>query len=115
MNLSQTLYMRLKAYIPMKTTLREPYNRFFGTLANQYRLDIIEALSEGQKTVTKLVKRLKFQQSTVSHNLRRLEECGFVSVRQNGKERIYSLNKETIKPLLSLMHYHMNNYCRRMK
>ena len=98
----------------MKTSLREPYNRFFGTLANQYRLDIIEALFNGKGTVTQLVKSLKFEQSTVSHNLRRLEECGFVSVIPNGKERIYSLNKETIKPLLSLMKKHMDKYCKKV-
>ena len=99
----------------MKTALREPYKRFFGTLANQYRLEIIEALFNGQRSVTQLVKHLRFNQSTVSHNLKRLEECGFVFVEPNGKERIYSLNKGTIKPLLNLMHSHMNKYCGRMK
>ena len=98
----------------MKSTLREPYKIFFGTLANQYRLDIIKSLSESEKTVTLLIKNLKFHQSTISHNLRRLQTCGFVSVRKNGKERIYSLNKKTIKPLLDLMHNHMNNYCKRI-
>ncbi|MFA4887085.1 MAG: metalloregulator ArsR/SmtB family transcription factor [Candidatus Nanoarchaeia archaeon] len=95
----------------MKTKLREPYKRFFGTLANQYRLDVIEILKEKPRTVMGIAKKLKYHQSTVSHNLRRLEECGFVFVKPNGRERIYSLNRETIKPLLILMHSHMDNYC----
>ena len=98
----------------MKTTLKQPYRTFFGTLGNQYRLEIIEALSKGEKNVTKICKKTKLNQSTVSHNLKRLEHCGFVFVKPNGKERIYKLNQETIKPLLSLMHQHMEKYCKRI-
>ncbi len=98
----------------MKSILREPYRRFFGTLANQYRLDIIETLQEGDKTVGQIAKKLKCHQTTVSHNLRRLVECGFVKVTKKGKEKVCRLNKETIKPLLSLMHKHMNAYCKHL-
>ena len=97
----------------MKTILREPYNRFFGTLANQYRIDIIESLEKGEKTVNELARKIKCHQSTVSHNLKRLQECGFIKLTPKGKEKVCSLNKETIKPLLKLMHKHMNNYCSR--
>ena len=95
----------------MKTELKQPYKTFFGTLANQYRLTIIETLSKGAKNVTQICKETKLNQSTVSHNLQRLEHCGFVFMKPNGKERIYELNQETIKPLQSIMHKHMGNYC----
>lgn len=95
----------------MKAELRNPYKQFFGTLANQHRLDIIECLTHRPLTVTQLCKKTKYLQSTVSHNLKRLQLCGFVSVKPNGKERIYSLNEETIHPLLDLMHKHMHKYC----
>ena len=98
----------------MKTELKQPYRTFFGTLANQYRLEIIEALSSGERNVTGICRKTKLNQSTVSHNLQRLEHCGFVFVKPNGKERIYGLNKETIKPLLELMHKHMNNHCKKI-
>ena len=64
--------------------------------------------------MTEICKRIKCNQTTISHNLRRLEKCGFVSVKPNGKERIYSLNKETTKPLSDLMHKHINKYCKRL-
>ncbi len=99
----------------MKTELRQPYNTFFGTLANQCRIDIIELLSKGSKNVTQICKELKCNQSTISHNLQRLEHCGFVFVKPNGKERVYSLNQETIKPLLKLMHKHMGDYCNKIQ
>ena len=114
MLLSQDLYMALVAYVFMKTELRDPYKRFFGTLANQYRLEIIESLEKGKLNVTDLCKKTGLNQSTLSHNLQRLEECGFVFVKKKGKERIYSLNKRTIKPLLVLMHSHINQFCRRL-
>ncbi len=95
----------------MKKELRNPYKTFFGTLANQYRLDIIEELIKGEKSVSELLNKTKFNQTTVSHSLKRLRHCGFVSVKNKGKERIYCLNQKTIKPLLELMHKHMNNYC----
>ena len=98
----------------MKTELKNPYKTFFGTLANQHRIDIIEALSKGSKNVTQICKATKCNQSTVSHNLQRLEHCGFVFVKPNGKERIYKLNDKTIQPLLDIMHKHMENYCNKL-
>lgn len=95
----------------MKQPLKQPYHQFFGTLANQVRLEIIELLSNGKSNVGDMAKRLRYDQSTISHSLRRLEECGFVSVEQRGKERVYSLNQKSIKPLWSLMHDHMEKYC----
>ncbi|HIH37769.1 winged helix-turn-helix transcriptional regulator [Candidatus Woesearchaeota archaeon] len=96
----------------MRQALRQPYRQFFGTLANQVRLEIIEFLSQGTKNVTSIVEALPYEQSTVSHSLKRLEECGFVTVKRKGKERYYELNNATIKPLLKMMHQHMDAYCK---
>lgn len=88
------------------------YKVFFRTLANMHRLKIINLLREGDKTVTEICKALSFNQTTVSHNLSRLKLCQFVFVKKNGKERIYSLNKETIRPLMDIIDKHTNNYCK---
>ena len=96
----------------MRKALRQPYKQFFGTLANQARLDIIEALRHGPLNVTAIATTTGLEQSMISHNLKRLVECGFVTVVQEGRERICTLNDETIKPLLDLMQSHMHNYCR---
>lgn len=95
----------------MKQALKQPYKQFFGTLSNQVRLDIIQHLIQGKSNVSAIVDCLPYDQSTISHSLRRLEECGFVTVKPRGKERVYSLNNKTIKPLFKLMHTHMDNYC----
>jgi len=87
---------------------------FFRTLGNQTRLAIIYTLRDGEKNVTELTQALKLKQTTISHNLRRLELCRFVKVRQDGPFRYYSLNKETIEPLLKLMDKHVNKYCKHL-
>jgi len=96
----------------MKISLEEPYKQFFGTLANQVRIDIIKHLRNGNSNVTEMIKKTGHEQSTISHSLKRLEECGFVTVIPNGKTRVYSINKKTVKPLFALMELHMNNYCK---
>lgn len=92
--------------------LKKPYKLFFGTLANNQRLEIINLLRRGPKTVNQICKELKFNQTTVSHNLSILKKCSFVFVKKNGKERIYSLNKETIKPLMELIEDHTEKFCK---
>lgn len=95
----------------MKQELRQPYRTFFGTLDNQIRLDIIEALQNKSLNATQISKKLKLEQSNVSKNMKRLEHCGFVFVEHKGKNCYYSLNKKTIRPILKLMNNHMDNYC----
>ena len=94
--------------------IEKQYKIFFGTLANETRLAIAHTLLDGSKSVTEIQRALRCDQSMVSHNLKRMERCHFVSVKQNGKQRIYSLNKETIEPLLKLMDKHVNTYCKKL-
>ena len=98
----------------MRTELRQPYKQFFGTLANQCRLDIIDALRSGEKNVGEICRIVGDSQPTVSRNLQRLECCGFVSVQPNGRERVYALNETTTKQILALMHQHMDRYCKKV-
>lgn len=99
----------------MKIALRQPYKRFFGTLANQQRIDVIELLRKGKKNVTQMCSVLGCNQTTLSHNLSRLEECGFVLCIQTGRTRTYALNNTAIGPLLKLMHKHMSAHCARLQ
>ncbi len=89
-----------------------PYKLFFGTLGNEMRLQILHALVRRQKNVTELTNELGFDQTTISKNLKRLTECGFVHNSRKGKHSIYSLNKKTILPLLKLIDRHTNKYCK---
>lgn len=79
---------------------------FFSVLGNRARMAIIEELDKGDKNVSHLCKALGLEQSLVSHALRRLVRCQFVSVKRKGKERVYSLNKKTVKPALAIAREH---------
>ena len=92
------------------------YKRFFKTLANEKRLKIIHYLQKNNsRNVSQIIKATMIEQTLVSHHLKRLNECRFVEVKQNGRERVYSLNKETIGPLLLLLDKHVNTYCANCK
>ncbi len=89
------------------------YHVFFTNLANPLKIDIITALKEREKgsSVGELAERLKVEQSKISHALALLKKCKIVRMEQNGKQRIYSLNKETIIPMLKLIDEHSKSYC----
>ncbi len=91
--------------------LNSAYKLFFGTLANLNRIKIINSLRKKPKNVTEICKATKFNQTTASHNLKRLQTCGFVFSKRKGKCIYYSLNKETIKPLMEMIDRHMHSFC----
>lgn len=92
----------------------KPHKFFFETLSNQARWDIIHLLLAQPYRATDIAAELGYEQSLVSHHLKRLETCGFVKVETNSTERIYDLNKETIGPLLKLVDSHVNKFCKRV-
>lgn len=95
----------------MKKGLTQTCYGFFSTLANPTRLAILEALESGPSSVTSLAKALDQEQSMISHNLSPLVRCAFVYVSRSGKERIYSLNKDTVTSLFKTVENHAEMYC----
>ena len=85
---------------------------FFETLGTRLKIDIILKLREKPLGVTELSKKFNQERSKVSHALISLLDCGFVNVRKDTRKRIYSLNKETILPLLNLVEKHVKKYCK---
>jgi len=87
-----------------------PHRSFFKAFSNETRLNIISLLRLGPLTVSKICEKSGFEQSRVSHNLRCLENCGFVNVSQKGNFREYSLDEETIIPIVDLFEKHIEKY-----
>jgi len=87
------------------------YNTFFETIANKTRLNIVEALLKKPMSVTEICNSLNEEQSKISHNLKCLADCHFLDVKKQGKKRIYSLNKDTIVPLMKLVSKHVAKHC----
>ena len=95
----------------MKQRLSETCYMFFRVLANPTRLAILEALRDKPRNVNEMAECLNQEQSMISHNLKPLEKCRFVFAKRKEKQRIYSLNNETVEPLLKLFIYHSKKYC----
>ena len=88
------------------------YHVFFGSLANPLKIEIITYLKTKPASVTELVKKLKVEQSKLSHALASLKHCHVVEVKKDGKSRIYSLNKKTILPILEILDKHREHFCK---
>ena len=87
-------------------------DHFFATLSSPRRVIVLQLLDkQGPTNVTGIAAHLNIEQSAISHCLTKLLDCHFVDVEQDGKERIYSLNSETIKPLLRQIEGHVDKYC----
>ena len=89
------------------------YHLFFSNLSNPLRIEIISALKDKEKglSVSELASTLWVEQSKLSHALANLKECNLVIVKQNGKKRIYSLNKKTLLPILEIIDKHAKENC----
>lgn len=91
--------------------MKEKCHLFFETLGTRLKISLLLALREKPSGVVALSRMLNEERSKVSHALLSLLECGFVHVRKEGRGRVYSLNGETIVPLLGLVESHVEKYC----
>jgi DNA-binding transcriptional ArsR family regulator len=71
----------------------------FNAVAEPRRREILDALSHGERPVNDLVDLLGLAQPHVSRHLRVLREVGAVEVRDEGRQRVYRLNPQALKPI----------------
>lgn len=81
------------------------YKAIFNAFSNKTKFEIINSLREESKTVTEICKITGFEQSRISHNLRRLEDCGFVNCKKKGKNTICVLDKNVLQIINSVEKY----------
>jgi len=71
----------------------------FNAVAEPRRRQILDLLAQGERPVNDLVATLGLAQPLVSKHLRVLREVDLVRVRDEGRQRMYRLNAEPLKPL----------------
>ena len=71
----------------------------FNAVAEPRRRQILDLLADGERPVNDLVRVLGVAHPQVSKHLRVLREVGAVAVREDGRQRLYSLNGEALKPI----------------
>lgn len=71
----------------------------FAAVAEPRRRRVLETLAGKELPVNDLVGLLGWNQPVVSKHLGVLREVGLVSVRHDGRQRLYSLQGEQLKPI----------------
>lgn len=71
----------------------------FQVLADPTRRRIVEALRRGERSVGELVELVDIGQPGVSRQLAILEDADFVTVRPDGRRRLYSLRPDPFREL----------------
>ena len=71
----------------------------FNAVAEPRRRQILDLLAAGERPVNDLVELLGLAQPQVSKHLRVLREVDLVHVRDEGRQRMYRLNAEPLKPI----------------
>ena len=95
----------------MKKGLTKICYRFFTNLANPTRLDAIEQLMQKPMSVNELAETIGQEQSMVSHNLKPLLQCNIITIQRQGKKHIYTVNQETMRPILAAIENHAQKFC----
>ena len=87
----------------------------FQALSNESRVRILNLLRKRPRSVGEISEALKLEQTVVSHNLKCLAFCGLVTAQQIGKNREYSVNRETVEPLFVAGSRHIARYASNLR
>lgn len=71
----------------------------FNAVAEPRRRAILDFLVGGERPVNDVVRALRLDQTAVSKHLRVLRDVGLVGVRRAGRQQIYRVNGERLKPM----------------
>jgi DNA-binding transcriptional ArsR family regulator len=76
-------------------TTHDPFN----AVAEPKRRQVLEALGTQERSVNELVELLGWNQPSVSKHLGVLKQVGLVSERRVGRQRMYRVNAERLRPI----------------
>ncbi len=71
----------------------------FNAVAEPKRRELLEVLGTSELAVNDLVEQLGWTQPMVSKHLAVLKQVGLVSERRAGRQRLYRVNAEALKPI----------------
>jgi DNA-binding transcriptional ArsR family regulator len=76
-------------------TTHDPFN----AVAEPKRRQVLEALGTAELSVNEIVEKLGWTQPMVSKHLGVLKQVGLVKERRVGRQRMYRVNPERLKPI----------------
>lgn len=75
-------------------------------LANPVRLQIVELLETGEKSVGEITKKLGAQQAITSHHLNIMKSKGVLNCRREGPKVFYRIENQSVILLLHCIYDH---------
>jgi DNA-binding transcriptional ArsR family regulator len=78
-----------------RPTTHDPFN----AVAEPKRRRLLEMFGAGELSVNEIVERLGWSQPTVSKHLGVLKQVGLVHERRVGRQRLYRVNAERLRPI----------------
>lgn len=78
-----------------RPTTHDPFN----AVAEPRRRQVLEAMGADELSVNQIVERLGWNQPMVSKHLGVLKQVGLVEERRIGRQRLYRVNAEKLKPI----------------
>lgn len=78
-----------------RPTTHDPFN----AVAEPKRREVLEVIGTDELSVNEIVERLGWNQPMVSKHLGVLKQVGLVSERRVGRQRMYRVNPERLKPI----------------
>ena len=92
--------------------LSSAHRELLKTIGNAQRFEIMMHLRQSPLNVNQIVEKTGLKQTAASHHLRRLRQCRFVEVKEQGRERVYSVRRNPVDQLFRLLDQHAEKYCR---
>jgi rhodanese-related sulfurtransferase/DNA-binding transcriptional ArsR family regulator len=70
-------------------------------VAHPHRLELLEQLAQGERTVEVLAERVRISSANASQHLKQMRSAGLIAARRDGKFIFYRLTDDTILDLLA--------------
>ncbi|MEW6727741.1 MAG: ArsR/SmtB family transcription factor [Pseudomonadota bacterium] len=86
-----------------KQDLNDQFARLGKALSNGRRLELLEYLAQGERSVEQLAKVSGLSVANTSQHLQQMRQAGLVSARREGKHILYSLAGEDVVQLLDVL------------
>ena len=77
--------------------------KVFKALGDPKRVMIVDMLSCGELCACKILEKFEMSQSTLSHHMKLLCECGIVKGREEGKWTYYSLDTDIVSKTMQFL------------
>lgn len=88
-----------------KQALLEQFALVAKTLSHPGRLELLEHLAQGERSVEALAQRVGMAMANASHHLQQLRRAGLVSTRREGKFIFYGLVDDAVLDLLAALRH----------